>query len=69
MDVTTAVVEDARAVLDALEDHVGAGKGAGGEGHLIKPVRAGDLPGPISAVTRQDGDIDVADLTQEKDGA
>lgn len=54
---------------NAREEHVLAGKAAGGDWHLSKPTCAEDLPDAISAVTGQDADFDVADLTQEKAGA
>ena len=54
---------------NALEEHVRAGKAAGGDWHLSKPTRAEDLLGAINAVTGQEADVDVAGRTQEKAGA
>ncbi|MDP3489260.1 MAG: ATP-binding protein [Phenylobacterium sp.] len=54
---------------NALEEHVRAGQAAGGDWHLSKPIRAGDLLGAIAAVTGQGDDSQEEHLSADKAGA
>lgn len=54
---------------NALEEHVLAGKAAGGDWHLTKPIRASDLLSAITAVLGDEDGKEFAERTPEKAGA
>lgn len=54
---------------NALEEHVLAGKAAGGDWHLTKPIRASDLLSAIAAVTGEEEGAEFAERAPEKAGA